>query len=407
MTRATKFKTRAGYAIIGGIKGPLSSMSQRSHLPAWLLPVPQRLFRGAWLSTLAIVLTIVISEQAEFVFPMPFLVLLITVGASGALGGFASGMISGLLMTATILYFWSKGIGPEGLTGTLPRAILGCIVAVAIGSYLGLMREKISALLSELEARQLDLKRVNRELADRVAEQTADLQRVSDRLRDSQDRLVRVTRRWIETEEMERRNMARDLHDDIGQGLTALHLNLESSKKFVADVPHLQDFVVTATALINQTINSVRRLSMTLRPSILDDFGLIAATREHASMQFGMASIEYDLRHEGNDKVINSIISTTAFRLIQEAIKNVIKHSDASHASIGIQIKNDMLVVYVRDNGKGFEASQTDNESQHFGLISMLERASLMAGSCKIWSEPGNGTDIEITLPLSVEEVVA
>lgn len=201
--------------------------------------------------------------------------------------------------------------------------------------------------------------------------------------------------------------MARDLHDDIGQGLTALHLNLESSKKFVADVPHLQDFVVTATALVNQTINSVRRLSMTLRPSILDDFGLIAATREHASMQFGMASIEYDLRHEGNDKVINSIISTTAFRLIQEAIKNVIKHSDASHASIGIQIKNDMLVVHVRDNGNGFDPSQTDNESQHFGLISMRERASMMAGSCKIWSEPGNGTDIEITLPLSVEEVVA
>ena len=382
-------------------------MNRQSYIPAWFLQVPQRLFPRAWLFTLAVVVTIAISERAEFLFPIPFLMLLTTVVVSGALGGLVSGLISGLLMTTTILYFWSQGAGPEALTGTPVRALLGSGVAVAVGSYIGLLREEFLALISELEARQLALARMNSELADRVAERTADLQQTSDRLRDSQNRLLRVARRWIEAEEMERRNLARDLHNDIGQGLTALHLNFEINTKSVADIPRLQQFVATSKELISQITDSVRQLSQHLRPSLLDDLGLIAAVREHASTQFDTAGIEYELRQEGNDELIDPNSSIIAYRLIQEAIMNVIKHSDASRVRIGIQIGDEMLVVRIQDNGKGFNTSQAGNESQHFGLTSMRERASMMAGSCKIRSEPNKGTDIEIMLPLFAEEVVA
>jgi signal transduction histidine kinase len=382
-------------------------MNQLSHISAWFLQVPKRLFRGAWLFTLAVVVTVVISERAEFLFPVPFLVLLTAVVVSGALGGLLSGLISGLLMTATILYFWTQGAGPEALTGTLARAALGSVIAVAVGSYIGLLRERLLELISELEARQRALKRMNNELADQVAERTADLQQTSDRLRGSQDRLLRVARRWIETEEIERGNLARDLHNDIGQGLTALHLNLETSKGSVANNPRLQQFVATSKELINQVTNSVRQLSQRLRPSLLDDLGLIAAVREYVSAQFDAAGIEYELQHEGNDKLIDPNSSIIAYRLIQEAIENVIRHSDASRAQISIQVGNEMLVVHIKDNGKGFDASQASNESQHFGLTSMRERASMMAGSCKVRSEPKNGTDVEIMLPLFAEEVVA
>ena len=382
-------------------------MNPLSLSPAWLLKVPRRLFRRAWLLTAVIAIVVMISEQANFTFPIPFLILLITVAASGALGGLASGFVSGLLMSATILYFWSNGIGPAPLTGTLLTATLGSITALAVGSYLGLMRERLSELLSELEARQLELTQLNDELANRVARRTADLERVSDRLRESQDRLRRITRRWIQAEELERRNLARDLHDDIGQGLTALHLNLESNKKFFAASPRLQEFVVTAADLVNQVTNSVRQLSLKLRPSLLDDLGLIAAIREHASMQFDIAGIENELQYQGSDHAVDPNAGITAFRLIQEAITNVVRHSDASHASISIRIGDQNMEIHVRDNGKGFDTARINDGSQKFGIVGMQERASMMSGSCKILSEPGAGTDIEIKLPLAHEEVAA
>lgn len=382
-------------------------MNQPSQLSAWFLLVPHRLFRRAWLLTVAGVATIVILQRLGIVFPLLFLILLASVAASGALGGLVSGLISGLLMTATVLYFWSLGLGPEPLTGNLLRAFLGSGVALATGSYLGLMRERIMALITELEARQLDLEKMNSELSHRVAERTSQLQLVSDRLRESQHRLVKVARRWIETEEIERRNLARDLHNDIGQGLTALHLNLETSKKSVADVPRLQEFVTTARDLINQVTDSVRQLSWELRPMLLDDLGLIAAVRELASRQFETADIAYDLQHHGDDAVIDENIRIVAYRLVQEAIKNLLNHADASHVNISIHVGDAMLEIHVTDDGKGFDLDSANSKSRHFGLISMRERAGMMGGSCEIRSEPGKGTDVTIVLPLVTAEVAA
>ncbi len=218
---------------------------------------------------------------------------------------------------------------------------------------------------------------------------------------------MNVARRWIETEEIERRNLARELHNDIGQELTALHLNFETNKKSIADVPRLRQFAANSRELITQITDSVRQLSQHLRPSLLDDLGLIAAVREHASTQFAASGIEFEMRHEGDDKLIDPNSSIIAFRLIQEAIKNVIKHADASRVRIGIQIGSGGLVVHIQDNGKGFDAGLAGDESQHPGLTSMRERASMMAGSCNIRSEPKKGTDVEIMLPLLAEEARA
>ena len=382
-------------------------MSKLSHAPPWLVKVPRRLFRRAWFVTALLAVVIVISAPAGFVIPVPMLILLTTVAISGALGGLTSGFISGLLMAATVMYFWWNGIGPTPLTGTFARALVGSVTALAVGSYLGLMREQLSTLLSELESRQQELTQMNNELADRVARRTEDLQRVSDRLRDSQDRLLHVTRRWIQTEEKERRHLARNLHDDIGQGLTALHLNMESNKKSFMEVPRLQDFAATATELLKQITGSVRLLSMKLRPSLLDDLGLVAAIREHASMQFDLVGIESDLQHEGTDENIDPDTGITAFRLVQEAITNVVKHSEATHVTIGFQIGNEDLRITIRDNGKGFDTSRMRNGSEHYGIIGMQERASMMSGSCEVRSGPGAGTDIEITLPLPNQEAAA
>ena len=382
-------------------------MNRSPQLPVWLLAVPQHPFRRAWLVPAVLVAGIVIAQLAGIVIPILFLVLLTTVAAAGALGGLFSGLVSGLLMAATILYFWSQGVGPEPLTGHLLRATFGASVAVAAGSYLGLMRERISILIAELEERQHALEVMNNELANRVSERTSELQHVSEQLHDSQERLLRVTRRWIETEELERRNLARELHNDIAQGLTALHLSLETSRQAVAEVPRLQRFVDTAKELIGQMTRSVRQLSRELRPSSLDDLGLIAAVREHASSQLNGTPIEYDLRHRGDDTVIDVNTRIIAYRLIQEAIKNVIRHSGASKVRISLDIGNESLEMHVTDDGSGFDTNQANTGLQYFGIVSMRERASMMSGSCDIRSAPGRGTDVRIVLPLMTEEAVA
>lgn len=382
-------------------------MNQRLRLPALQAKVPRRLIRGAWLSTLVVVVAIGVSLWADVLFPIPFLVLLTTVVASGAIGGIASGLISAALMTATILYFWSQGIGPEALTGSLFRAVLGAAVAVFVGAYIGMMREQLAALISELEARQLALTRLNTDLSDQIAAQTADLRQASNSLRDSQSRLLRAMRRWIQTEELERGNLARELHDDIGQGLTALHLNLETSRKSIEHDPGLQRVVTTSKDLINKISESVRQLSTTLRPSLLDDLGLVAAVREHASAQFGKAGVDCEVHHEGNDAEIDAATGIMAYRLMQEAVNNVIQHASASRVRVDIRIGNENLEVRVKDDGRGFDVHDTVDNSQHWGLTSMRERAAMMAGSCRIQSQPNEGTDVTIMLPLTPGEIVA
>lgn len=382
-------------------------MNQRSSHPVLLSRVLQRSIRSAWLSTLGVVAAIAVFQWAGVLFPIPFLLLLTTVVASGAMGGVVSGLISGLMMAMTILYFWSQGIGPDALTGTLFRAVLGSAVAMAVGYFTGMMREHYSARISELETRQLALTRMNGELSDRVAAQSADLQLVTDRLRDSRSRLLRAARRWIQTEEMERRTLARQLHNDIGQGLTALHLNFEASKKSVEHDPNLQRLLTTSKQLIGKITDSVRQMSSNLRPSLLDDLGFVAAVREHASIQFDKANIGFELHHEGDDALIAPDTGIIAYRLMQEAIKNVIEHSGATNARIDIRVGDNSVEFHVKDNGQGFDSNATIDESRHPGLTSMRERSSMMSGSCEIRSKPHQGTDVAITLPLVVEEIAA
>ena len=105
--------------------------------------------------------------------------------------------------------------------------------------------------------------------------------------------------------------------------------------------------------------------------------------------------------------MIDANIRIVAYRLVQEAIKNLLNHADASHVNISIHVLDDMLEIHVTDNGKGFDSDSANSKSRHFGLISMRERAGMMGGSCEIRSAPGKGTDVAIVLPLVTAEAAA
>ncbi len=363
------------------ITGPLSPTA-----------APRRL-KMMWLLTLAMAIVVLIAQEADVVLPIPFMmVMLITVAVSGAAGGFVSGLVSGLLMSGMIVYFYLSELGPAPLTGTTARAAIGGLVAVGVGAYFGALRDRIVSLFEEVQSKRRELAAINDELADRVEQRTREL-------RLSEARLRRVTRHWFEAEETERRSLARDLHDDVGQSLTALRMSLEGSKPSVVDHPELAQLCNTATDLVRTSIDSVRQLSLNLRPSLIDDLGLSAAVREYATRQLDVAGIKVRIRKTGDDTGIDSNTSITAYRLMQEAVSNVLKHSDATRVDIELAVADQQLELTIADNGKGFDPDLPRRESDSFGLVSMRERADMMDGKLEVSSSPGEGTTVRFTLP--------
>ena len=364
---------------------------------------PQILMRAPrhmWLISVALIVLYFAVRETGGVLPLPVPLLLISVALSGALAGLLSGTISALLTSAFILYWWWIGIGPVPLTGTLVRALIACAVTIALGLFLGWMRDQLISNYSELQTKREELALFGEELATRVRRQTRDLEYAQEELKEQQRRLKNITKRWIDTQEIERRNLARDLHDDVGQTLTALRINLDSGRRASDPDSSAARLLKKSTDLVDSAIDSIRQLSFSLRPSLLDDLGLGAAIRENSSRLLQNADIDLDLSFEGDDKRVDSEISIVAFRISQEAISNVLKHAEARHVKIHVATGDDSLCVDIRDDGRGFEVETDRNLSRHFGLASMRERAALAGGQTTVESELGGGTNIRVCLPL-------
>lgn len=365
---------------------------------------PQILMRAPrhmWLLTVALIVLYFVMRSANGVMPIPVPLLLISVAVSGAVSGLLSGTVSGLLLSAFIMYWWSIDVGPAPLTGTLTRALIGCSVSIALGIFLGLIRDQLVSSYTELQSKREELALFGEELATRVRRQTRELEDAQQELLEQQHRLKSITKRWIDAQETERRNLARDLHDDVGQILTALRINLDSGRRASDPDSSAAQLLDKSTGLVDSAIDSIRQLSFSLRPSLLDDLGLIAAIRENASRLLQIADIDLELTFEGDDKRVDSEIGIVAFRISQEAISNVLKHAEARHVKIHIATGDDLLRVDISDDGRGFVVDIDRNLSRYFGLASIRERAALAGGNAIIESEPGGGTSVHLRLPLT------
>ena len=160
-------------------------------------------------------------------------------------------------------------------------------------------------------------------------------------------------------------------------------------------------------AIVDSAIDSIRRLSFSLRPSLLDDLGLSAAIRENSSRLLQDANIDLEFRIEGDDKIVDSEISIVAFRISQEAISNILRHSDASHVKVCVTTDDESLCVDIQDDGAGFDVTTDRSLAEHFGLASMRERAALAGGKTAVESKPGGGTRVRVCLPLTREAALA
>lgn len=209
--------------------------------------------------------------------------------------------------------------------------------------------------------------------------------------------------RIIETEENERRRISRELHDEIGQALTAIKFNLDRIDKDLPDPSSItRERLREAQALSNQTLKAMRQLSMDLRPTMLDDLGLIPTLRWYIQNFSNRLNMESHFQATGFERNLPPQIETAFYRIIQEALNNIGKHSEANRVEVIMEQKDSVIYASIIDNGKGFELNrvlQPGSPERGFGLIGMQERVSILKGHIDIRSRPGSGTQIQIEIP--------
>ena len=262
----------------------------------------------------------------------------------------------------------------------------------------------------EVDVIAKDGRRVPVEVSSRAIYQDGKIIGVQGMARDiterklAQDALQMFSRQLIEAQEDERRRIARELHDQIGQILTAVKMNLYTVNQFCQG-SDAGAYVKDNIEAVDEALRLVRDLSVELRPPVLDDFGLVTALRWYADRYNLRAGLEIDLFIDLPDQKrrFSRDIETACFRIAQEALTNVIRHANATEVRLELSINSDVMILAVKDNGVGFDLERLRRRALRaatLGLVSMQERAHAAGGDIEINTAPGSGTEIRFTLPL-------
>jgi signal transduction histidine kinase len=241
------------------------------------------------------------------------------------------------------------------------------------------------------EAMITSLQADHKQLLIRIDKDALDLASAEDRLRELSTELILA-------HEMEQRRIAREMHDELGQDLTALNLLIGRGKRAHSD--QAKQFLFEAGEISETLLQKVRDICSRLRPQVLDDLGLIAGLSVHLK-NFGSRSglvIEFD--HGAVDEQrLSPIVQSVIFRVIQEAVTNVARHANTQRARVVIGMEGDDLVFTIEDKGSGFDAENV-RSNPSTGLSGMAERILLVNGVCEIVSAPKDGTSIKARVPL-------
>ncbi len=216
--------------------------------------------------------------------------------------------------------------------------------------------------------------------------------------KESEAKLRALSNRLVQVQEEERRNIARELHDQIGQTLTVLKLMIDKSLSRTG-TEDVRPILSEAQSLANELLAQARNMSLELRPSMLDDLGLLPTLLWHFDRYTAKTQVRVNFEHNGLQRVFPPAISITAFRIIQEALTNVVRHAHVSEVSVSARVDSSVLELCVTDNGPGFEPERLPIGASS-GIYGMQERARLLGGDLRISSRPGSGTTIVAQLPL-------
>lgn len=325
-------------------------------------------------------------------------------------------LIAPLVLGAALLYAWGTA-----QSVTRPLAVLThATERIAAGTLdealpirdprsedeVGRLARSFEAMRAALKASLDRIERANQELETRVAERTRELDVVTRQLRERDQARTRLLNKLITAQEDERKRIARELHDETSQLLSALVLRLESGSADRADV--LRD----AKGLALRTLDEIHRIIYDLRPAILDDLGLVAAIRWSATQQLASRQVAVRCEFNGLEGRLAPEIETAVFRIVQEAITNIARHARAENVLIQATAHEGTLTIEIEDDGIGFDVGRTGTAGSEggaapgetgrgLGLLGMRERVELLGGVLRVDSAPGEGTAVTVRLPLN------
>ena len=297
-------------------------------------------------------------------------------GGVGQLFAARSGVFpSGFLNADTFLAWF-------GFRIQLFRSVMACIAAVAIIRSLRAFEEETRRQIEALSQSQLAERR---------------------RLEELREELLRQT---VRAQELERQRIARELHDEVGQTLTALGMGLRAiSDNVVLHPERIPKQARELQGVVATGLFGLQNLITGLHPPQLDDFGLVAAVRWYAAQMGERSGVTVGVSSQGEEAELPPEVRTVLYRIVQECVTNVVRHAKTDRAEVQILFRGAEVCIRVEDKGRGFDVDMalTRREYPCWGLLGIQERAALVGGTCVIQSEPGMGTLVEVVVPLERE----
>jgi signal transduction histidine kinase len=293
------------------------------------------------------------------------------------------------------------------LTGDAARMTSGDLespIAVTRQDEIGALADSFDEMRIKLKASLEESAGWARELEGRVRERTREVEERNREL----EALNRVRRqllaKTISAQEEERKRLARELHDESAQTLTALLMTLKTAEDALASSPQQAGKALAkGRSQTEIALREIRKAIMDLRPTALDDLGLASAARWYADETLRPLGVKVSLEVSGDEARATGPAATAIFRIVQEAVSNIAKHAQAKNARVGLEFRQSEVLVLVEDDGQGFDPNSLKlphDSGRGLGLLGMRERAELFGGNVEIESSPGQGTRIRVRVPV-------
>lgn len=240
----------------------------------------------------------------------------------------------------------------------------------------------------------------NEKLLAKAVRYSIERKRSEEKMQQMNEELRQLSAHLLSVREEERSRIAREIHDELGQQITGLKMDVSWMKKKLIDKKNIElvlERLDNVSGLLDQTVSTIRRIASELRPSLLDDLGLAAAL-DWQSKEF-QKRFDIPVQSDFQELKIDPAITTSLFRIYQETLTNIARHAQATIVNASLQTKNNNIILIITDNGKGFDASSLTHRKT-LGLLGMKERTSMIGGILEIKSEPGKGTTVIVSVPV-------